>query len=152
MQSESWYSKYAVWKPIFKICSLKADIQNMQSKSWYSKYAVWKLIFKTITFWTESTVLTIHDHGEPNLWIHRLKDNPNGDKSPFTFHSYLGITRWLVATGKRGKLVGWVLFSSGGLEDSFCSGVLLRAALGDNSLLSLSLSLWLTGGPGMYFC
>jgi len=40
---------------------------------------------------------------KPILWIHRLKDNFDGDKSPLTFHPFLGITQWLVTTGKRGR-------------------------------------------------
>jgi len=54
---------------------------------------------------------------ESILWIHRLKGNPDGDKSPFTLHPYLGIARWLVATGKAGKLVGRVSFLFGDLKD-----------------------------------
>jgi hypothetical protein len=83
--------------------AVKITCNNREKSIKLSAYAVWKLIFKTITFWTGRTVLTIHDHGEPILWIHRLKDNHNGDKSPFTFYPYLGITRWLVPTGKKGK-------------------------------------------------
>lgn len=75
---------------------------------------------------------------EPILWIHWLKVKHNGDKCLSTFYPYLGITRWLVTTGKGGKLVGWVLVLFGDLQDSFCSGVLLRSGLGDDSLLFLS--------------
>jgi len=41
---------------------------------------------------------------------------------------------------KGGKLVGRGSFAFRGLKDSFFSGVLLRSRLGDDSLLSLSLS------------
>jgi hypothetical protein len=30
---------------------------------------------------------------KPILWIHQLKDNSDGDKSPFTFHPFLGIVQ-----------------------------------------------------------
>ena len=81
----------------------------------------------------------------------RLKDNPVGAESPFTFHPYLGIAQWLVATGKEGELVEWVSFQFGGLENSFCWRILLQAGSEDVSLLSLSLSLWLDRRPVYVF-
>jgi hypothetical protein len=48
----------------------------------------------------------IHTQGavtEPTLWIHRFKDNPDDDKSLFSFHPYLGTAQRLLATGKGGE-------------------------------------------------
>ena len=68
------------------------------------------------------------------------------------------MARRLVAIGKGGELVGRVSFWYGGggrggvLENSYFWRVLLRSGSGDGSLLYLSLSLWLTGGPVVYLC
>jgi len=88
---------------------------------------------------------------EPILWIHQLKENPGDDKSPFTFHSNLGITRWFVATGEVRESWKEEFHFLLGLVESFSSFlVLLRLGLGDDSLLSFSLFLLLTGSPGLY--
>jgi hypothetical protein len=46
---------------------------------------------------------------EPILWIHWLKVNHNGNKCLSTFHPYLGITRWLVTTGKASRMFWFCL-------------------------------------------
>jgi hypothetical protein len=50
-----------------------------------------------------SAHMHIHIHAlEPILRIHWIMENTGNDKRPFTFHPYLGITQWFVATGEGG--------------------------------------------------
>ena len=74
-------------------------------------------------------------------WGYISSRKSSDDKSPFTFHPYVGIT-WQFTATREGAGVGRMssVFLSGWKECSQ-SSVLLRASLGDDSLFSLSPSL-----------